>query len=52
MDRVGRWMRRMANVTRYVTLATGILLVGVGMLLVLGKLNFLGEFFPGLAIYI
>jgi cytochrome c-type biogenesis protein len=52
MDRVGRWLRRMANVTRYVTIATGILLIGVGMLLVLGKLNFLGEFFPGLAIYI
>jgi cytochrome c-type biogenesis protein len=52
MDRVGSWMRRMVNVTRYVTLATGILLVGVGMLLILGKLNFLGELFPGLAIYI
>ncbi len=52
MDRVGGWMRRMANVTRYVTIATGILLIGVGMLLVLGKLNFLGELFPGLAIYI
>ena len=33
-------------------LATGILLIGVGMLLILGKLNFLGEIFPGLAIYI
>lgn len=52
MDRVGSWMRHMANVTRYVTIATGILLIGVGMLLVLGKLNFLGELFPGLAIYI
>jgi cytochrome c-type biogenesis protein len=52
MDRVGHWMRRMATVTRYVTVITGLLLIGVGMLLVLGKLNFLGEFFPGLAIYI
>ena len=52
MDRVGLWMKRMANVTHYATIATGILLVGVGILLVLGKLNFLGELFPGLTIYI
>jgi cytochrome c-type biogenesis protein len=51
MDRVGKWMRRMATITRYVTLASGILLIGVGMLLILGKLNFLNGLIPGLAIY-
>ncbi len=52
MDRVGKWMRRMANLTRYVTLAAGVFLVGVGLLLILGQLNFLREFLPGLAIYL
>lgn len=52
VDRVGKWMRRMANLTRYVTLAAGVLLVGVGLLLILGQLNFLREFLPGLAIYL
>ena len=52
MDRVGRWMRRMAVVTRRVTIVAGVLLVGVGLLLILGQLNFLGELFPKLAIYI
>jgi len=51
MDRVGKWMRRMATITRYVTIASGILLVGVGILLILGKLNFLNGLLPGLAIY-
>ena len=52
MDRIGVWMRRMTRLTRYVTLAAGIFLVAVGLLLILGQLNILGEFFPGLAIYI
>ena len=52
MDRVGVWMRRMAKLTRYATIAAGIFLAAVGILLVLGQLNFLGEFFPSLAIYI
>ena len=47
MDRVGKWMRRMATITRYVTLASGILLIGVGMLLILGKLNFLNGLTSG-----
>jgi cytochrome c-type biogenesis protein len=51
MDRVGKWLRRMATITRYVTIVSGILLVGVGMLLILGKLNFLNGLLPGLAIY-
>jgi cytochrome c-type biogenesis protein len=51
MDRVGKWMRRMASLTRYVMLVAGVLLVGVGMLLILGKLNFLNGLLPGLAIY-
>ncbi|MEP7136658.1 MAG: cytochrome c biogenesis CcdA family protein [Chloroflexota bacterium] len=52
MGQVGQWMKRMAKVTRIVTLVAGILLACVGMLLILGKLNFLGEFLPGIAIYI
>ena len=52
IDRVGIWMRRMTNLTRYVTLAAGIFLVPVGILLILGQLNILGELFPGLGIYI
>ena len=52
MDRVGTWMRRVAKLTRYVTIAAGIFLAAMGILLILGQLNFLGEFFPGLAIYI
>ncbi|HVN16898.1 MAG TPA: cytochrome c biogenesis protein CcdA, partial [Anaerolineales bacterium] len=52
IDRIGVWIKRMTNLTRYVTLAAGIFLVAVGMLLILGQLNFLGQFFPGLAIYI
>jgi cytochrome c-type biogenesis protein len=52
MDRAGAWMRRMTRLTRYVTLAAGIFLAAVGILLILGQLNFLGEFFSGLAIYI
>ena len=52
MDRVGAWMRRMAKLTRYVTIVAGIFLAAVGRSLILGQLNFLGEFFPGLAIYI
>lgn len=52
IDRVGMWMRRMTNLTQYVTLAAGLFLVPVGILLILGQLNFLGELFPGLAIYI
>jgi len=52
MDRAGQWMRRMARVTRYVTLASGIFLAGVGILLFLGQLNFLGQFLPGLNIFI
>ena len=51
MDRVGLWVRRMAGVTRRVSIVAGVLLVGVGILLILGQLNFLGELFPGLAIY-
>ncbi len=51
MDSIGAWMKRMTKLTRYVTLAAGIFLVAVGILLILGRLNFLGEFFPGLAIY-
>ncbi|MGD0174277.1 MAG: cytochrome c biogenesis protein CcdA [Anaerolineales bacterium] len=52
MDRVGRWMRRMAKVTQIVTIASGIFLAGVGILLFLGQLNFLGKFLPGLNIFI
>jgi hypothetical protein len=37
---------------RFVAIAAGILLAGVGILLILGQLNFLGKSQPGLAIYI
>jgi cytochrome c-type biogenesis protein len=52
IDRVGMWMRRMTKVMRTITVTAGIFLVAVGILLILGQLNFLGEFFPNLAIYI
>jgi cytochrome c-type biogenesis protein len=52
MDWLGGWVRRMAKVARYFTIAAGILLACVGLLLVLGQLNFLGVFLPGLAIYL
>jgi cytochrome c-type biogenesis protein len=52
IDWLGGWMRRLAKLTRYVTLAAGVFLAGVGILLILGQLNFLGQFLPGLAIYL
>ena len=52
MDWLGGWTRRMAKLTRYITLAAGIFLAGVGILLILGQLNFLGQFLPGLAIFL
>ena len=52
MDWMGAWMKRAAKLTLYVTRAAGILLIAVGILLILGQLNIIGEFFPGLSIYI
>jgi hypothetical protein len=42
----------MAQITRYITLASGVLLAFVGFLLILGQLNFLAEFLPGFAFYL
>ncbi len=52
IDRVGAWMRRMTKLTRYISIGAGIFLTAVGILLILGQLNIIGEFFPSLAIYI
>ena len=52
IDRIGTWMRRMTNLMRYITVTAGVFLVAVGILLILGQLNFLGIIFPNLAIYI
>ena len=51
IDRVGTWLRHVPRLTLYVRPVAGILLVAVGILLILGQLNFIGEIFPGLAIY-
>ena len=37
MDWLGGWMRKMAKVTRYVTISAGIFLAGVGLLLIRGQ---------------
>jgi hypothetical protein len=42
----------MTKLTLYITRAAGIFLTVVGILLILGQLNIIGEFIPGLAIYI
>lgn len=52
IDRIGSWIRRMTKLMRYITVSAGIFLVAVGILLILGRLNFLGIIFPNLGIYI
>ena len=46
MDRVGAWMRRMAKLTRYVTIAAGICLAAVGILLNSWATQFSWGIFP------
>jgi cytochrome c-type biogenesis protein len=52
IGRIGNWIRRLAGVARYITVIGGLLLAGIGFLLILGKLNILADWLPGLTIYI
>jgi len=47
MDRLGRWICRLVKISRYISIAAGILMIGFGILFAAGKLSFLAGILPG-----
>jgi cytochrome c-type biogenesis protein len=47
MDRMGRWVCRLAKISRYISIAAGILMIGFGILFAAGKLSLLAGVLPG-----
>ncbi|MGB7538407.1 MAG: cytochrome c biogenesis protein CcdA [Anaerolineales bacterium] len=47
MDRMGRWICRLAKIARYISIAAGILMIGFGILFAAGELSFLAGILPG-----
>jgi cytochrome c-type biogenesis protein len=47
MDRLGRWICRLAKISRYISIAAGLLMIGFGILFATGQLSILAGTLPG-----
>jgi cytochrome c-type biogenesis protein len=47
LDRMGRWICRLAKISRYISIAAGLMLIAFGALFAAGRLSLLTSLFPG-----
>jgi len=47
MDRMGRWICRLAKLSRYISIAAGLMMIVFGILFAAGRLSFLAGILPG-----
>ncbi len=47
LDRMGRWICRLAKISRYISIVAGLLMIGFGLLFAIGRLSLLAGILPG-----